>query len=107
MTTRTYESENGEQYPFDENLSLDGKEYKIYIYDMPRTCTVKWSENKNNLLLNSTVTFYGDSGEMTVENKETWSIKENGTILLIEYTSSSARGERSGSLFFTKTSSDN
>ena len=74
---------------------------------MPRTCAVNWSENKNNLLLNSSVTFYGNSGEMTVNTKETWSLKENGTILLIEYISNSDQGERSGSYIYAKTKSSN
>ena len=39
LTTRVYENGMGEEYPFDENLSLDGKECKIVIYDMPRTST--------------------------------------------------------------------
>jgi hypothetical protein len=31
LTERTYESGNGEQYPFSENLTLDGKEYQMTI----------------------------------------------------------------------------
>ena len=37
LTTRVYENDNGEEYPFEENLTLDGKDCKIVIYEMPRT----------------------------------------------------------------------
>ena len=47
FTTRIYQNTNGEEYPFDENLSLDGKECKITIYDMPRTSKVTKSEDGN------------------------------------------------------------
>src|SRR5512133_1257425 len=36
LTKRYYQSPDGQEYPFDENFSLDGKEAKIFIYDMPR-----------------------------------------------------------------------
>ena len=37
ITVRTYENEYGEQYPFNEKLTLDSKEHKITVYEMPRT----------------------------------------------------------------------
>ena len=36
LTERVYDSMDGQEYPFTENLTLDGKESGITIYDMPR-----------------------------------------------------------------------
>ena len=44
LTVRTYENENGETYPFDEKLTMDGKEHKIEVYNFPRKAKAHWSE---------------------------------------------------------------
>jgi hypothetical protein len=61
-TTRTCENEYGEQYPFDENLRLDGQESEILIYEMPRKTSARWSENGTLLSIEFTASSsYGDS----------------------------------------------
>ena len=50
LTERVYENSNGENYPFNENLTLDNKEYKIVIYEMPRKSKAQWSEKENSLI---------------------------------------------------------
>ena len=106
LTVRTYENEYGEQYPFDEPLTLDGKEYKITIYDMPRTSAARWSEDKKSLIIDSHIVFYNDYGELEIESTETWTLTEKGTVLSLHYTSKSVEGEFEGTFFYNKVQSD-
>ena len=102
LTVRTYENDYGEQYPFEENLTLDGKESNIVIYEMPRKTTARWSEDRKTLIISSTTKYYSDSGEGEFSVKETWSLKEKGTVLSIDYSASSSSGTITGTYFFKK-----
>jgi hypothetical protein len=102
FTVRTYENGNGEQYPFDEKLTLDGKEYKMTIYDMPRKAKAYWSENDQSLVIETTTTFYGNSGEENVVAKEIWKADENGTLLTGDFTIKTSQGESKGTYYFKK-----
>lgn len=103
FTTRTYINDyDGGYYPFDENFTLDGKEYEIYIYNMPRTASAKWSDNKKNIIINSTTTFYGNAGEVDMINEETLSLEEKGALLIINFTTKAGEEESEGTLYFRK-----
>lgn len=73
ITTRTYTDPNYQEYPFAENLTLDGKEAKISIYDMPRVS--KATKNGESIVINSKTTFYGNGGEDNLTAAETWKAK--------------------------------
>ena len=103
FTVRTYESDyDGGQYPFDEDLTLDGIEHKIYIYEMPRTASASWSKDGKSIIINSKITFYGDVGDVDWINKETLTLEEKGTLLLINSTSKAGDEENEGTLYFKK-----
>jgi hypothetical protein len=102
LTTRVYENENGEQYPFKENLPLNGKECKIVIYDMPRTSMASLSSGNGSLNVESTTTFYGNSGSDNLKTKETWNIQNGGKLLKIDYTTSYSGGSATGVQYFDK-----
>ncbi len=102
FTVRTYENGNGEQYPFDENLTLDGKEYKITIYDMPRKARAYWSKEDGSLTIETTTTFNGNAGEENIITKETWRVDENGTRLTADFTMKTSQGELKGTHYFKK-----
>jgi len=102
LTTRVYENEYGEQYPFQENLPLNGKECKIVIYDMPRTARASFSSGNGLLNFESTTTFYGNSASDSLNIKETWNIQEGGQLLKIDYTSTYSGGSTSGTQYFDK-----
>lgn len=102
ITKRTYENENGEQYPFVEKLTLDGQEHSMTVYEMPRTSTAKWTADHKRILINSQITYWGNSGEVTVKTTENWNLQEKGSVLSIEFTSASDRGEQKGVLIFKK-----
>jgi len=94
LTTRIYEDSNGQEYPFDENLSLSGKENKIVIYDMPRTAKATLSKADGSILLNSTTTFNRNGEDINMLTEETWKVEPDNKLLSIssKYTIS---GEKS------------
>ena len=102
LTTRVYENENGEEYPFEENLSLDGKEYKIVIYDMPRTAKASRSNTDGSFIIESTTTFYGDNGEEDFTTKETWKMDNEGKTLTIDFTNKISGNETVGTNYYSK-----
>jgi len=102
LTTRTYENEWGETYPFDENLKMDGSTHEITIYDMPRKAAAHRSENGENILFESTTTFYGDSGEIDLVTKEKWILDTNKKMLTIESENAWADEELKGVLYYKK-----
>ncbi len=79
LSTRVYESPDGQEYPFDENVSLNGKDYKITIYDMPRVSKAQNSDGAINF--ESKTTFYGNSGEENLIAKEIWKVDNDGKTL--------------------------
>lgn len=102
ITVRTYENTNGETYPFNENLTMDGKEHKIVIYEMPRKSKAYWSEQAKSLVIESTTTFTRDSGEENFISTETWKTDEAGTSLTVDYTTTLSSGTFKGTYYFTK-----
>lgn len=99
---RVYENANGEQYPFTENLSLDGKEYKIVIFEMPRTAKASRSITDGSLIIESKTTFTGDNGAVDLITKETWKVDNNGTTLTINFTNIMAGNESAGTNYYNK-----
>jgi hypothetical protein len=101
-TTRVYENGNGEQYPFDENVTLDGKDCKIVIYEMPRTSKASLSNADGSITFESTTTFNGNNGEENLISKENWIVDSAGSLLTIKFTSKMSAGEFTGTLYFDK-----
>jgi len=102
FTVRIYENGNGEQYPFEENLSLDGKDCKIVIYEMPRTSKATLSASDGSIVIESTITFYRDSGEDYFQTREIWKVDNTSKILTAEFTNNSSAGTFSGTHYFNK-----
>ena len=102
FTVRTYENDNGETYPFDEKLTMDGKEYKIDVYNFPRKAKAHWSDKDGFLIIDSVTTFTGDSGEQDFILSETWKVDENGTSLNVDFTTKLPTGDVKGTFSFKK-----
>ncbi|MEI8226388.1 MAG: hypothetical protein WCG82_10735 [Bacteroidota bacterium] len=102
LTTRVYENANGEEYPFEENLFLDGKEYKIVIFDMPRTTKASRSDTDGSLIIESTTTFNGNNGEENLTAKETWKVDDEGETLTIGFTNKMSGSETVGTNYYNK-----
>jgi hypothetical protein len=102
FTTRTYDNGNGEEYPFDENVSLNGNECKIVIYEMPRTAKATLSGTDGTLNFVSTTTFYGNNGEENLVTTEKWNLDSEGKILTMVSTSKMSAGEFTGTFYYDK-----
>jgi len=102
LTTRTYENQNGEEYPFDENLTLNGKDCKITIYEMPRSSKATVSKSDGTLQIESTTTFYGNSGEENLVAKETWKVEDGGKALSFTFTNTMSAGAATGAHYFER-----
>jgi hypothetical protein len=102
LTTRVYQDGNGSEYPFEENLSLDGKEGKITIYDMPRTSKVTKSQTDGSLVFESTTVFNGQNGEDSLTAKETWKVDKDGKSLTVEFTNTMSGTEIKGINYYNK-----
>jgi hypothetical protein len=102
LTTRVYENGNGEEYPFEENLSLDGKESKIIIFDMPRTSKATRSDTTGSIKIESTTTFNGNNGSEDMTAKETWKVENGGQMLTLEFTNKMSGNETTGTYYYNK-----
>lgn len=89
ITNRTYIDPGYQEYPFSENLTLDSKEVKIIVYDMPRTAKASKGE-KGTILFESKTIFNGGYGEESLITKETW--RTDGKSLTMD-TSNSMLGQ--------------
>lgn len=102
LTTRVYENGNGEEYPFEENLTLDGKECKIAIYEMPRTSKASRSDTNGTIMIESTTTFNGNNGQEDMTAKEAWKVENEGQILTLSFTNKMSGNEITGTYYYDK-----
>jgi hypothetical protein len=102
LTERVYDTGDGQEYPFTENVTLDGIEYNITIYEMPRKTKASWSEQDGSLILESTTTYNGDTGPQDFISKETWKVDKANNTFTISFKNKSSGGESEGAFFFNK-----
>ena len=102
FSTRTYQNTDGQEYPFNENLSLSGKESKIVIYDMPRTAHATFSKDDGSMALESTTTFYRDGQEVNMKAQETWKVDSENKLLSVVSKFTTSAGELSSTSFFDR-----
>jgi len=102
LTERYYDTGDGQEYPFTENVTLDGKEYSITIYDMPRKTKANWSDQDGVVNLESKTTFNGDNGQEDFVSTETWKLDNANKTLTINFKNSTSAGEATGYYLFKK-----
>jgi hypothetical protein len=102
LTERYYEGDDEQEYPFTENLTLDGKEYNITIYDMPRKSKALLSDPDGFVIVESTTTTNGDSGSEDFISKETWKTDTANKTLTISFKNNMSGGETEGAFVFNK-----
>jgi hypothetical protein len=95
LTERHYDTGDGQVYPFTENLTLDGKEYNITIYEMPRKSKASWAEPNGSVVVESTTTTNG-SGDFL--SKEEWKANVADKTLIISF-KNNIEGQESTGLF--------
>ena len=102
QTTRTYSNQYGEQYPFDEEIVVDGKDREITIYEMKRSTTSSWSDDGKSLLIKSITKYYGNSGEEEIVTDETWNLLDKGKAISVKYSIVTVNGKYSGTNHYVK-----
>jgi hypothetical protein len=102
LTTRVYENGNGEEYPFEENISLDGKDCKIVIFDMPRTSKATRSDTDGSIIIASTTTFSGNNGQEDMIAKETFKVDNEGKTMTLEFANKMSGNEITGTYYYNK-----
>lgn len=101
LTERFYDTGDGQIYPFTENLTLDNKEFRITIYDMPRKSKANWSAEDNAVMVESATTVGGYSGSQDFISKETWKVDSKNKTLTISFKNSIEGNEVNGMFLFT------
>jgi len=102
LTERYYETGDGQEYPFTENMTLDGKEYNITIYNMPRKTKASWSDQDGILIVESTTTFSGDAGTADFITKESWKVDNTNDTFTISCKNKMAGNDSEGAFIFNK-----
>jgi|GEM_PF-565700 len=102
LTERFYNTGDGQEYPFRENLTLDGKEASITVYEMPRKSKATWKEKDVVLIHEATTTANGSNGPVDFKSTETWSVDNANNILTISFKNNSYAGELTGAFIFNK-----
>ena len=102
LTERFYDTGDGQLYPFKENLTLDGKETSITVYEMPRKAKATWKEKDVILIHESTTTANGSNGPVDFLSTETWSVDNVTNILTISFKNFTMAGESTGYFLFNK-----
>ena len=102
FTTRVYENGNGEEYPFEENLSLDGKDCKIVIYEIPRTSKATRSATDGSIMIASSTTFNNGNGPEDMTANETWKMDNDGHFLTLTFNNKMSGNEMTGTYYFEK-----
>ncbi len=99
---RVFQRRSGEEFNLKEELSLDGKETKSEMFNGTRKSRAKWSSDGKVLIINSVMTFERNGREFNIESTEEWSLSDNGKALIISFTHTTPRGERTGKLVYNK-----
>jgi len=99
LTTRVYSNSNGEEYPFEENLTLDGKECKITIYEMPRVSKATKAAD-GSIAIESVTTFNANGSEENLVANEVWKMDKDN--LTIDVTNKMMGNEIKGVTYYNK-----
>ena len=102
ITERFYDTGDGQVYPFDENLTLDGKENLITVYEMPRKSKATWKEKGIVLIHEATTTANGSNGPVDFKSTETWKVDSVNNILTISFKNNIFTEELTGTFIFNK-----
>jgi len=106
LTERYYDTGDGQEYPFIENVTLDGKEYSITIYEMPRKTKALWSEPDGSVIIESITTFMGDMGSQDFISKESWKVDKTNNTVTISFTNKMGENGSSGAYILNKTNTN-
>lgn len=102
FSERLYDTGDGQLYPFEEDLTLDGKEYTLTVYEMPRKSVASWLEKEVSIVHESITTANGSNGPVDFKSTETWRVDNVNNVLTISFKNISYAGEMTGDFVFNK-----
>jgi hypothetical protein len=102
LTERFYDTGDGQAYPFKENMTLNGKESAMIVYEMPRKSKASWKEKDVALIHEATTTANGSDGPVDFKSTETWTVDSAKNILTISFSNIFREVESTGAFFFNK-----
>lgn len=100
---RTSVNQNGEERTTTEKLTFDGKETETTVFgNNKRKSTAKWSDDGQQLTIQSVMVFDRNGQTMEIKSNEVWKLTENGQALSLESTSTTQRGTNTMKLVYEK-----
>lgn len=87
----------------EEHLKLDGSDVRSTAFNnAPQVQNANWSQEKDTLIINATVTFNYGGTEIDINSKDTWSLQRKGKKLVISRVVSSSRGKQKSTIVYDK-----
>ncbi|MEJ2055367.1 MAG: hypothetical protein P8X42_15735 [Calditrichaceae bacterium] len=85
-----------------ENVMLDGKETINKSNFGDRKLTASWSDDKKSLTINSVLEMNRNGQDFKMTGTEIWTLLDSGSVLKIDQTRMSPRGEVKNVLYYNK-----
>lgn len=95
MTVRS-----GQTFNFEEKLTLDGKECENSVNNRVRKSRANWTEDGKSLTISTMMVFEREGQSIEINTVEIYKKSDDGNNLIIDYTSSSPRGEMKETLVY-------
>jgi hypothetical protein len=100
---RTSRNRDGEEITRTTELSLDGKKVNFEGFmGNTQTATAEWTGSGKTLTISTSSFFEREGQEFEMTSKEIWSLEDNGSVLVIESTRSTPRGDRTSRMVYDK-----
>ena len=98
---RVSQNRNGDEITTTEKITLDGKESDNSTDNRTRKSKAMWSADGKMLTINTHMEFDRNGDTMSFDVVEIWKMQDSKT-MVIDYTSTSSRGERKRSFVYEK-----
>ena len=93
---------SGETYNATEKLTLDGKECENSVNNRIRKSKANWTDDRKNLTIATMMVFEREGQSMEINTVEIYKKSDDGKNLIIDFKSSSPRGEMRQTLVYDK-----
>jgi hypothetical protein len=100
---RTSNPPQGDPVTSTEKITFDGKPAESTVFgNSKKVSTAKWSENGEELTINSTINFDRNGQTFEIKTVEIWKLTDGGKGLTLDVTSTSPRGETKNTFVYDK-----
>ena len=103
VIVRTATPPQGEPFTSTEKITFDGKPTESTVFgNAKKVSTAKWSDNGEELTINSTTNFDRNGQTFELKSVEIWKLTDGGKALTLDVTSTSPRGETKNTFVYDK-----